>query len=122
MLTKSELAWLTQRVDIEVACDSYRVSGLDDGYDLDPDLQDALVVVEEGDDGEVVDFPFGRDFQRVVSCDGMLTFLYRHLLAPCTIESGAEDVLMEIRIVASAIRHQLERRYVVFDDPQLQVS
>ena len=41
MLTESELAWLTQRDDIEVACDSYRVPGLDDGYDLDPDWQDA---------------------------------------------------------------------------------
>ena len=52
----------------------------------------------------------------------MFTFFYDHFFAPCTIESGTEDMLMEVCVVARTIRHQLEGCYVVLDDPQLQAS
>ena len=42
MLTPKESEWLDQRDAIQFACVGYRVPGLKDGYDLTPDLADAL--------------------------------------------------------------------------------
>lgn len=92
-----------------------RISGTFD------DLLDAIVIVEEAHDGEIVELP-GRvkvafEVERL-----NLPLSGGERRAPRSIHGATEDMVVDIGGIGRAVGHHLQRRDIAFGDPQLEVA
>ena len=81
----------------------------------------AMIVIYESDHAQVVLVPTGVN-SLTHGLRLCLSLAERDVLAPCTIDSGAVYVVMDILSISAAVRHDLKGCDAVFQNPYLQLS